>query len=368
MDKKLLNRIFLLSTAGVLLLLGVLGALRAMRPEVNTGPVIVEQEQVDTVQLETLELSPSPTPEPMRYENTVTLLVDRNPVMTLSNELSAKQMLWEYLASNAIAPEGETFLSAKFDCELILTPGDPYTKPMESFQALTMLEENPALVPIEVVTQRIAYAESSPEVQESGENALPKGCRIVTQLGTGKLTQTVTEATYRAGEPVQTGTPLITTLTEARASILRTGTYTKKDISGTAQRLEGPEGKSAGELKLSYPMRGQVVKFFGYNHGVMNNGLDISNKAGTDVTAPGEGLIVYCGERGEYGFVVDIDHGNGFVSRLTHLTNVQVEMNQRVFAGDLIGSLAEDEDGGKPIFHYELIIDGIPYNPLYYID
>ena len=69
-----------------------------------------------------------------------------------------------------------------------------------------------------------------------------------------------------------------------------------------------------------------------------------------------------------YGYVVDIDHGNGFVSRLTHLTNVQVEMNQRVFAGDLIGSLAEDEDGGKPIFHYELIIDGIPYNPLYYID
>ena len=62
-----------------------------MRPEVNTGPVVVEQAQVDTVQLETLDLSPSPTPEPMRYENTVTLLVDRNPVMTLLNELSAKQ-------------------------------------------------------------------------------------------------------------------------------------------------------------------------------------------------------------------------------------------------------------------------------------
>ena len=69
MDKKRLNRIFLLSTAGVLLLLGVLGAVRAMRPEVNTGPVIVEQEQVDTVQLETLELSPSPTPEPKPASN-----------------------------------------------------------------------------------------------------------------------------------------------------------------------------------------------------------------------------------------------------------------------------------------------------------
>ncbi|MPM28467.1 hypothetical protein SDC9_74993 [bioreactor metagenome] len=369
MDKKKLNRIFLLSAAGVFLLLGVVGAVRSLRPEASADPIVVfTQPEAEVISVEAAEVTLSPSPVPITYEGTVILLVDRVPVMTLASELEAKRMLWEYLSVSAVAPEGERFVSARFDCELILTQGDSYTKPLESFQALAMLQGNPAIVPIEVVTQRIAYAESSPEVQESSESALPKGFRIVTQLGTGTLTQTVTEVTYRAGEAVQTGTPLTKTLTEARASILRTGAYTKKDTSGTALRLEGPEGKDAGDLKLTYPMRGQVVKFFGYNEGVMNNGLDISNKAGTDVTAPGEGLIVYCGERGAYGFVVDIDHGNGFVSRLTHLTNVQVEMNQRVFAGDLIGSLAEDEDGGKPIFHYELIIDGIPYNPLYYID
>jgi len=96
--------------------------------------------------------------------------------------------------------------------------------------------------------------------------------------------------------------------------------------------------------------------------------LEISNSAGTKIVAPGEGVVVYCGERGAYGFVVDIDHGNGFVSRLTHLTDVQVELNQRVFIGDAVGNLAESEDGGKPVLHYELIIDGIPYNPLFYID
>ena len=134
----------------------------------------------------------------------------------------------EYLSVSAVAPEGERFVSARFDCELILTQGDSYTKPLESFQALAMLQGNPAIVPIEVVTQRIAYAESSPEVQESSESALPKGFRIVTQLGTGTLTQTVTEVTYRAGEAVQTGTPLTKTLTEARASILRTGEGNKQ--------------------------------------------------------------------------------------------------------------------------------------------
>ena len=176
------------------------------------------------------------------------------------------------------------------------------------------------------------------------------------------------QATYRAGVLQETGTPVTTTLREARATILRTGTYTKKDTSGSPDRLEGPEGKSKGSLKLAYPMRGQLTGYFGYTDGKMNYGLNIMNMPGTNIVAPGEGVVIYCSERGAYGFVVDIDHGNGFVSRLTHLKDVQVEMNQRVFQGDKVGTLAEDEDGDKATFHYEVIVDGIPYNPLYYID
>ena len=368
MDKKRLNRIFFLSTAGVLLLLGAIGALRAARPEAQTGPVIVEQAQTDAVSVETAQVTPTPTPEPITYENTVTLLVDRTPVMTLANELSAKQMLWEYLSASATAPQGETFVSAKFDCELILTPGDPVVKPLETGEALTMLAQNPSLVPILVTTQRTERSETSPEVSESTEPALPKGERIIAQLGTGALSQTSVQAVYRAGVLLETSAPETKLLHEARTTLLRTGTYTKANTSGTPDRLEGAEGKSKGDLKLGYPMRGQVVLHFGFVNGKMNDGLEIGNSAGTKIVAPGEGVVVYCGERGAYGFVVDIDHGNGFVSRLTHLADVQVELNQRVFIGDAVGKLAENEDGGKPVLHYELIIDGIPYNPLFYID
>lgn len=367
MEKKHLNRIFLLTAAGVFLLLGVVGTLRALRPEEPEELVVFTQPEAEVVSVDTVETTPAPTVEPTVYENSVTLLVDKQAVMTLPSELEAKRMLWEYLTAAAVAPEGERFVSARFDCELILTQSDPYIQPVEPAEALSILAANPQLVPVEVVTERVEYAEASPEVQESTEPALQKGRRIVTQLGAAALSQTVTRVTTRAGVETALGTPETTILRESRATILRTGAYTKKDISGTAQRLEGPEGKSAGSLALVYPMRGQIVSYFGYTNGVMNSGIDISNKAGTAVTAPGEGLVVYCGERGAYGFVVDVDHGNGFVSRLTHLADVQVELNQRVFAGDAIGVLAEDPDGGKPVFHYELIIDGIPYNPLYYI-
>ncbi len=368
MDKKLLNRIFLLTAAGVLLVLGAVGALRASRPEIDTSPVVVEQAEIETVDVETVEETPAPTPEPITYANTVTLLVDRKPVMTLSTELAAKQMLWEYLNSFATAPEGERFVSAKFDCELILTQGDPVVKPLEAGEALTMLAQNPALVPVLVTTLAVETSEASPEIKESTEAALPKGARIIAQLGTGEVTQTSAQKTYRAGVLLETGAGEVKVLRTARETLVRTGTYTKADTSGSPDRLEGVEGKSRGELKLGYPMRGQVVRFFGYVNGKMNYGLEISNSAGTNIVAPGEGVVVYCGERGAYGFVVDIDHSNGFVSRLTHLTDVQVELNQRVFIGDSVGKLAEDADGKKPVLHYELIIDGIPYNPLFYID
>ena len=368
MDKKLLNRIFLLTAAGILLVLGLVGALRAARPEINAGPVTVEQAQIDHVSVETVEATPAPTQEPETYANTVTLLVDRAPVMTLENELAAKQMLWEYLTSSAIAPEGERFVSAKFDCELILTPGDPVVKPLTAAEALNQLAQNPALVPIVVTTMRTQTSESSPEISETVEPALPKGARIIAQLGAGAVTETSVLTVYRAGVLLEAGAPDTRTVGQARATIVRTGTYTKADTSGNPDRLEGVEGKSKGELKLGYPMRGQVTRHFGYVNGKMNYGLDISNSAGTKIVAPGEGIVVFCAERGAYGFVVDIDHGNGFVSRLTHLSNVQVELNQRVFIGDPVGVLAEDEDGGKPVMHYELIIDGIPYNPLFYID
>lgn len=368
MDKKLLNRIFLLTAAGVLLLLGVVGALRASRPEAQSGPVLMEEEQEELVNVEAAQTTPAQTLEPVTYQNSVTLLVDRAPVMTLGSEFAAKQMLWEYLSSSAAAPEGEQFLSARFDCELILVQGDPYVKPLESGEALQQLVNNPTLVPIRVTTLREETSEASPAIERSEENALPKGMRIITQLGAGALSTTSVQATYRAGELLETGTPVTKKLRDARATILRVGTYTKKDTSGTPDRLEGPEGKSKGDLKLGYAMRGQVTHFFGYVEGKMNYGLDVMNMPGTDIVAPGEGIVVYCGERGAYGFVVDIDHGNGFVSRLTHLNDVQLELNQRVFQGDKLGTLAPDEDGDKATFHYELIIDGIPYNPLYYID
>jgi len=104
---------------------------------------------------------------------------------------------------------------------------------------------------------------------------------------------------------------------------------------------------------------------FGTEDGVFHRGVDIEAEAGSPVLAPGEGIVTFCGLRGEYGFTVDIDHGNGCVSRLTHLTDVKLELNQRIFAGNVVGLLSADGAGDreKPLLHYECIMDGVPVDP-----
>jgi hypothetical protein len=170
MDKKLLNRIFLLSAAGVLLLLGAVGTIRALQPEEPDELVVFDEAETEIIDIQTVEVTPSPSPEPERYENTVTLLVDRNAVMTLASEYEAKQLLWDYLSLCAVAPEGERFVSARFDCELILAQADPYEAPLAASEALAMLENDPQIVPVYVATQRIMYSEDSPQLQESTDD------------------------------------------------------------------------------------------------------------------------------------------------------------------------------------------------------
>lgn len=367
MNKKRLNLIFILCVLAVLLVVGILGVKRSNRV-VSDTPVVIEEAVVDVVDVLTETVTPAPTATPELPDYAVTLLVDRKPVLTLSSEPETHRLLWEYLTESAVAPEGETFVSARFARELIIAKPEPDAVVATLEEAKELLRNMPELVPVRVETLRTEIAESEIERVETEEKALAKGSRIITQLGAGGVIETRTPATYVAQKLDRTGAPQVITLREPRATIYQIGSYDVRDKSGEPDKNRGEKGKPAGELRLHVPMRGNVISRYGFREGSMHNGLDIENKAGTAVTAPAEGVVVYCGERGAYGYVVDIDHGNGFVSRLTHLENVALEYNQRVFADDEIGTLADNStEQRKPHLHYELIIDNVPYNPEFYL-
>ena len=371
MVKKKLTGIFCIGVAGILAIVTLIALLLAQSRAKTASVIPIGMSIAETPEPEimaALEIVPEPVLADALPPSACTLLANGAPVLTLFSEEELKALLNAYLALCAVAPEEERLVSAEFIDELILV------RAVEGFTvtgydaALAMLISDPGLIATRVLTEIVTVTEvpTNKPALTTSDGTLAKGCRIITQYSVTGQVEMVTRRVYIAGQLEEEEEPTEFQRRESRAMLVRKGSWSS--AGDTPGRNEGKRGKALGSLKLSFPMRGNITSYFGMRYGSMHNGIDIEASAGTAITAPGEGVIVFCGLRGEYGFVVDINHGNGFVSRLTHLEpdSVQVSYRQRVFSGDSIGTLAA-ADTEKPHLHYELIIDSVPYNPLFYI-
>ncbi len=122
-----------------------------------------------------------------------------------------------------------------------------------------------------------------------------------------------------------------------------------------------------------WPTQGFLTSGFGWRRspfsggGRMHKGLDISNRIGTPVWAPARGTVTAVGMDGSYGICVMIDHGNNVVTRYAHLQRAVVREGQYVQRGDVIAALGNTGRSTGPHLHYEVIVGGIPVNPMRYI-
>jgi murein DD-endopeptidase MepM/ murein hydrolase activator NlpD len=70
-----------------------------------------------------------------------------------------------------------------------------------------------------------------------------------------------------------------------------------------------------------------------------HTGIDIVAPTGTPVAAAAKGRVVYVGNQGDYGLMIDIDHGYGHTTRYAHLSRASVRPGQEVTRGDAIGAV-----------------------------
>ncbi len=337
-------------------------------------PDLLRKEGQQVVEVE-LSVTPEPTKRPVEQPvlpaGAVDLWAGEKPTgITVSSEAEAMAILNDYLEEcmNRI-PERERIVSAGYDAALSLYDADRHGTLLSADEALARLQEDPELLPVRIVTEQRVRTAAAPGTETVKNTNLAKGSRIIKQLGRSGIAVAVETKEYLSGRciSVKRGEPV--NLFESLPTRIEEGTYISKDPDEEPGKKEGNRFKDPEGLKLILPIQQKITSFFGTRYGVMHNGIDIPAKAGTAIKAPAEGLIVYVGARGEYGTVIDIDHGNGFVSRLTHCDQVQVKLNQRVFSGEQIAVLAENDKGEEtPHLHYELLIDGVPANPLYYLD
>lgn len=100
---------------------------------------------------------------------------------------------------------------------------------------------------------------------------------------------------------------------------------------------------------------------------LLHSGIDLVNKIGYPIYPTAPGTVTYAGYYGDYGYVVDVEHFNGIVTRYAHLREVLVKKNQKVSRNVQIGSLGSTGRSTGPHLHYEIIINDQPVNPLKFI-
>jgi murein DD-endopeptidase MepM/ murein hydrolase activator NlpD len=96
-------------------------------------------------------------------------------------------------------------------------------------------------------------------------------------------------------------------------------------------------------------------------------GIDIAAPYGTTIVAPAAGTVIRAGQASGYGWVMEIDHGNGIVTKYGHLRRFLVHVNQQVVRGQPIAEVGNSGLATGPHLHYEVHVDGRIVDPLTYV-
>ncbi len=99
-----------------------------------------------------------------------------------------------------------------------------------------------------------------------------------------------------------------------------------------------------------------------------HSGVDFSGPWGASVAATAPGTVIFAGKRGDYGNMVEIDHGFGIHTRYGHLSSILVRVGAKVNKGAIVGKLGSTGRSTGPHVHYEVWYNGNARNPSKFIE
>ena len=96
-------------------------------------------------------------------------------------------------------------------------------------------------------------------------------------------------------------------------------------------------------------------------------GLDLVAKTGTPILAAAGGRVVFAGEKSGYGNAVEIDHGNGLMTRYGHASRIVAHVGDLVLPREHIADVGSTGRSTGPHLHFEVLVNGAPVNPAAYL-
>lgn len=121
------------------------------------------------------------------------------------------------------------------------------------------------------------------------------------------------------------------------------------------------------------PSNGWITSYFGTRISPtsgklkMHEGLDVGGRYGTPIIAPADAVVTYSGQKAGFGLFVQLDHGYGIETLYAHSQKLHVKKGDKVSRGNLIAEIGNTGYSTGPHLHYEVRVNGIAVDPLYFI-
>ena len=238
-----------------------------------------------------------------------------------------------------------------------LNPGYNIDK-LQIGEILTMSASVPYLTM--TVVQQERYVDSVAfDVEYTDSPDIYKGDYKVTSAGQFGAADTVANVTYVNGEETER---------TVLSSVVLRDPVTEYRLRGTKDR---PTWLPTGSFR--WPTTGRISSYFGGRRspggiGSTNHkGIDIAVPRGTPIYAADGGTVTYAGWMGGYGYLVQIDHGNGYVTRYGHNSSLTVKVGQKVYKGQQVARAGSTGNSTGNHCHFEVRYNGVARNPLNYL-
>jgi len=127
-----------------------------------------------------------------------------------------------------------------------------------------------------------------------------------------------------------------------------------------------PEGRPVTAGYISSMFGNRTDPFTG--RAAFHKGVDFAGREGSEVVAVASGVVIWSGDRYGYGQMVEVNHGNGYVTRYAHNAENLVAVGDTVKRGETIAVMGSTGRATGPNLHFEVLRNGRVVNPLSYVN
>ena len=266
---------------------------------------------------------------------------------------------WAGYSTNALHAENELYRSQLKMADEKMQALENKAKTVEkiSGQLQELVRTNGGTVPenAEMGTGGIGGASTVPDIAKTAGNKKEDDEKIAVSETPGELLKEMRRLDERLDKQIR--------LVVALRSEFMNQAY------GTVSSVLNP----TAETPNIWPVMGPISSYYGYRTSpggigsTFHEGVDIAGDYGTPISATAAGTVTKAGWVGGYGYLVEVRHADGIVTRYGHNSAVLVYEGQHVDQGSMIALMGSTGNSTGPHCHYEVRIHGEAVDPMYFL-